>query len=262
MADDELDELYSVKPDGFTALRSKLSAAAQRRGDAKLAKRISGARKPTTAAWIVNRLALRHKDTQQRLTNLGDRLRDAHATMDGERIRNLSAEQHRLIDELSRAAFETAELKNPSGALRDDVNGTLQAAIAVPEVRAQLGRLAKAERWSGFGAFGAAAAVSTERRATKAEAKDKGDAARHQLDELRAALAEAEQAKAEADDALSERQDELSAAQLRHEEIRKNLREAERNLNAAEKACHRAKQASRDAAESVQDAKARLRAQR
>jgi hypothetical protein len=56
MADDELDELYMVNSNGFVALRGKLLAAAKQRGDPAAVKRISAARKPTTAAWVVNRL--------------------------------------------------------------------------------------------------------------------------------------------------------------------------------------------------------------
>ena len=38
---DELDELYEVKPEEFTALRTKLAAAAKQRGDVDTAKQIS-----------------------------------------------------------------------------------------------------------------------------------------------------------------------------------------------------------------------------
>lgn len=250
MPADDLDELYAVKPEGFTALRGKLAAAAKKRGDAAAAKQISAARKPTTAAWIVNRLALQHKDVKQRLSDLGDQLRAAHAAMDGERIRSLSTQQHQLINELTAAAFAAAEI-NPSAALREDVTDTLQAGIADPEVTAALGRLVKPEHWSGFGGLGEAASVST---------KDRSGTARRLLDELQEAVAAAEQAKADADDALSQRQHELQSARLRHDEARRRLRDAERDLNAAERAYDRAKRASRDAAESVRDAKARLRA--
>jgi hypothetical protein len=127
MADDELDSLYWVQPEGFTARRTRLAAAAKQRGDAAAAKRISAARKPTTAAWIVNRLVLRHKDAKQRLADLGDRLRAAHAAMDGDRIRDLSGEQHKLIDELARTAFKAADVRKPSSTVRDDLTSTLQA---------------------------------------------------------------------------------------------------------------------------------------
>jgi chromosome segregation ATPase len=274
MADDELDELYWVKPEGFTALRTRLAAAAKHRGDAAAAKRISATRKPTTAAWIVNLLARSNEEAKQRLTYLGERLRAAHAAMDGSRIRELSTQQRKLVDELARAAFEAAELTDPPAALRDDVTGTLQAAIADPDVTARLGRLAKAERWSGFGEFGDTAPVSTVARGGKAKAEprqarqrparnDPSDgnlkAARQQLETVRATVAAAERAKAVADDERSERQAELATARLRHGEARKRLQEAERDLNAAADAHDKAKQASRDAAELVKEAKARLK---
>src|SRR6267154_2060538 len=163
---DELDELYEVKPDEFTALRTKLAAAAKQRGDTDTAKQISAARKPTTAAWVVNRLALRDRDIRTRLAGLGERLKDAHSAMDGDRIRALSTEQRRLVDDVARTAFEEAELGAPSAALRDDVTGTLQAAIADPDVASRLGRLTKAEQWSGFGEFGDTTMVFTQMRKT------------------------------------------------------------------------------------------------
>jgi hypothetical protein len=238
MADDELDELYWVKPEEFTAVRTRLSAAAKDREDTSAAKRISAARKPTTAAWVVNRLVLSHARTRQRLTDLHERLLAAHAEMDGDRIRELSKEQRKLVDELTKSAFETAEVANPSSALRDDVVGTLQAAVADPDVTARLGRLAKAESWSGFGDLGASAAVATV-------ARTKPKAGPDQVEKAKAALAEAEQAKAEADKALSRRKGDVVAA--------------ERALKAADEAREQARQASRDAEELVRAAREELK---
>jgi hypothetical protein len=271
---DELDELYEVKPEEFTALRTRLAAAAKKRGDADTAKQISAARKPTTAAWVVNRVALRDQDIGTRLAGLGERLREAHTEMDGERIRALSAEQRRLVDDVARAAFEEAELADPSGALRDDVTGTLQAAIADPDVASRLGRLTKAERWSGFGQFGATAMVFTPTRKPAAREKpaeepaeepieeprdDKRDAARRERQKARAALAAAERAKADADAALTELQSDLATARLRRDDARRRLQDAEDALTAAEDAYDKGKQASRDAAAVVKEAKARVR---
>ncbi len=255
MADDELDSLYWVEPDAFTAQRTRLAKAAKERGDAAAAKRISAARKPTTAAWIVNRLALRRTDTKRRLSDLGDRLRAAHAAMDGEQIRDLSAEQHKLIDELTRAAFDAAEVKKPSATLRDDLTGTLQAAIADPEVTARLGRLAQPERWSGFGALGDASPVSKPTR----ETPTRETATHEQLEKLKAAVAAAERAKAEADDELSGRQAERAAARRRRDEARATLRKAEREADKAEDNYEKAMRASRAAADSVTEAKAQLK---
>jgi hypothetical protein len=265
---DELDVLYEVKQDEFTALRTKLAAAAKQRGDTDTARQISAARKPTAAAWVVNRLALRDRDIRTRLAGLGERLKDAHSAMDGERIRALSTEQRRLVDDVARAAFEEAEIADPSAALRDDVTGTLQAAIADPDVASRLGRLTKAEQWSGFGDFGDTTMVFTQtRKATSrkkpaeepqqdAKRDDKRDDKRATA---RAALAAAERAKADADAALTELQSDLATARLRRDDARRRLRDAESALTAAQDAYDKGKQAGRDAAAVVKQAKARLR---
>src|SRR2546430_8484319 len=257
---DELDKLYEVTPEEFTALRTKLGAAAKQHGDADAAKQILAARKPTTAAWVVNRLAIRDQDIRSRLAGVGERLKDAHAAMDGERIRELSREQRRLVDDVARAAFEEAELSDPSAALRDDVVGTLQAAIADPDVAARLGRLSKAEKWSGFGEFGDTAMVFTTTRKPTAREKPaeapKRDEKGRNREKARVALAAAERAKADADAALTELQADLATARLRHDDARRRLADAESALAAAEDAYDKGKQASRDAAAVVKSAKA------
>ena len=272
MADD-LDELYRVKPEEFTAQRKKLAAAARKRGDTAEAKRISAARKPTTAAWVVNNLVGTDEDVRGRLTELGEQLRAAHATMNGARIRELTAQQRRLIDDLGNAAFDAAGQANPSAALREDVTGTLQAAIADPDVRSRLGRLVRAEQWSGFGDFGDVTPVVTTTRAakakerpsppkpepTKAEQRDDAlEAARRRREEAGAALAAAERVRAEADDAVSERKSDLAVARLRVDAARKRLEEAERQLEGAEADYAAARQAGQAAAQRVRDAKAQL----
>ncbi|WP_428372037.1 hypothetical protein, partial [Mycolicibacterium sp.] len=156
-----LDELYAAGPDDFTALRADLAARAKAAGDPAAAERLAGSRKPTTAAWVVNLLALTGP-ARDRLSELGTRLREAHAAMDGATIRALTAEQRRLVDEFAVAGLRAAGLDRPSAALRDDVTATLSAAVADPDVAARLGRLTKAEQWSGFGEFGFTAAVSTK----------------------------------------------------------------------------------------------------
>ncbi len=262
---DELDELYEVTQDEFTALRTKLVAAAKQRGDADTAKRISAARKPTTAAWVVNRLALRNHEIRTRLAGLGERLKDAHTAMDGDSIRALTAEQRRLVDDLARAAFEEAELADPSAALRDDVAGTLQAAIADPDVASRLGRLTKAEQWSGFGEFGDTTMVFTQTRKTAPRSKPAKEPApdepKHDDERAaaRQALAAAERVKADADAALTELQSDLATARLRRDDARRRLKDAESALTSAQDAYDKGKQAGREAAAVVKQAKARLR---
>lgn len=189
--------------------------------------------------------------------------------MDGDGIRALSAAQRRLIDELVRAGITAGGLTNPTTTLREDVTGTLQAAIADPDVLARLGHLAKAERWSGFGEFGDITAASTATKASRAPAPVVDDTrgrekarAREEREKARAALAEAERAKAAADDEMSDRQSQLTAARRHHDEARAALRAAERELQAAKESAEDAERKSHDAAGLVSEAKKQLKATR
>ncbi|OSC29221.1 hypothetical protein B8W69_09460 [Mycobacterium vulneris] len=267
MADEELDSLYEVPPKEFTAERARLAAAAKQRGDSAAAKRISATNKATTAAWIVNRLALRHADTRQRLADLGERLRAAHAAMDGGRIRELSAEQHKLIDELTRKALRAADLTQPSATVREDLTSTLQAAIADPQISARLGRLTRPEQWSGFGAFGDAVPESADTssepakpQSTPARERSADEKAQERRREkLSAAVATAERAKAEADDLVTERLAQRDAARQQRDDAARALRAAERELSAAEKDYDKSREAARTAADAGKEAKARLK---
>lgn len=282
---DELDQLYAAKPEEFTALRGTLAAAAKKRGDTASAKRISAARKPTTAAWVVNLLVRENGEARDRLRDLSEQLRAAHAEMDGERIRALSAEQRLLVHHLTGAAFAAADLENASAALRDDVTATLQAAIADPDVAARLGNLVKAERWTGFGfgqgfgesASGVGIAVSTTTRQSAPKAKppappkkepkppappDKAEedraARRRELGVARAALAEARRTKAASDQALLRRHQELTAAKVRRQDAQRTLHQAEGLLEDAEDAYAEAERVSSDMAARMAELRARL----
>jgi hypothetical protein len=256
--DDALDRLYAARPEDFTAQRTRLAAEAKRSGDAAAAKQISGSRKPTVAAWVANLLALRGT-ARASLADLGARLREAHAAMDGEAIRTLTGEQRRLVDELSRAGFLAAGVAEPSAALRDDVTATLQAAVADPDVAARLGRLTKAEQWSGFGEFGTVTAVSAKRTPTPAKAAPAKEADKKADDErarqARAALAAAEHRKSQADAALTELQSDLARARLRVDDARRRLADAEQALTAAEDAYAAGKRESSAATAAVKAAK-------
>ncbi|MEH3141891.1 MAG: hypothetical protein PGN37_17270 [Mycobacterium kyogaense] len=258
-ASDALDALYAARPEDFTARRTQLAAAAKKSGDTAAATQIGGSRKPTVAAWVVNLLALKGTARTQ-LSDLRARLRNAHAAMDGEAIRTLTGQQRRLVEELSRAGFVAAGITDPSAALHDDVVSTLQAAVADPDVLARLGRLTKAEQWSGFGDFGVATPVT----ATRAPARPAAPAEpprRGPSPELKAALAR----QTSADAALPDLQSDLAVARLRAEDARRRLAAAEEALCTAEEVLHAAdaalsaaedayeagKQASRDAAAAV-----------
>jgi hypothetical protein len=152
-------ELYGADPEAFTERRKALAASAKSAGGSDAAAAIAALRKPTRAAWVVNRLARADPDAAARLADLAAALRAAEQSRDGPRLRELSAERGALIDALTARALAAAGVHDPPTALRDEVAATLTAALADPGTAADFaaGTLTKAAHWSGFG-FGFAAA--------------------------------------------------------------------------------------------------------
>ncbi|WP_396930159.1 hypothetical protein [Mycolicibacterium sp.] len=217
MADDPLDELYAEPPEGFTAKRTELAKQAKQDGDVETAKAITAARKPTKAAWVVNLLAIRDPSVRKQLSGLGERLRAAHQKMDGKRIRELSAEQRHLIDALLDKAFQLAEVAQPAAAVREDVVGTLQAAVADPDVTAALGRLAKPESWSGF-AEGVGPDESEPAPVTPSPSEQREhDKRRHEREEAEALVHAAERERDNAQKRLDDAEEALAEAKRRLE---------------------------------------------
>ena len=151
LTEDVIRELYSVPPDEFMAKRSELADRARKSGDGATAVAIEKLRKPTVGAWIVNALVLDDPSIVESLAELGERMRSAQDALDAGQLRELSTERRKLIDRLTADAFQRAGRKDPPAALRDEVNGTFDAAIADDDVAARLGRLQRTEQSYGFG---------------------------------------------------------------------------------------------------------------
>jgi hypothetical protein len=146
-------ELYGAAPEAFTERRSELAVAARDAGDRAAAKAIAALRRPTRAAWVVNRLARADPGAPAKLAELGAALRAAQEARHGPRLRELSAARGALTDALTAQALAAADVPDPPPSLRLEVSQTLTAAIADPEVAAAFaeGTLTRAVQWSGFG---------------------------------------------------------------------------------------------------------------
>ena len=131
-------ELYAGDPAGFTERRGALAAQARAAGQAVAAKQITALRKPTYSAWLVNQLVRADPEVAARLTELGQELRSAGAALDGARIRELSQQRRRLVDDLVRQALRRPGAGPPSAAVREELTATFGAALADPEVAGQL----------------------------------------------------------------------------------------------------------------------------
>ncbi|MEU9985012.1 hypothetical protein [Streptomyces sp. NPDC050856] len=163
------DELYGLRPDRFTAARDVRAAEARRSGDRALADAIRALRRPTLAAWASNLLVRERPEEARTLVALGEGLRDAHHTLDGPRLRELSHQRHALVTALARQARRLAsEAGQPVGDdVQREVEATLQAVLADPLAAGQwaAGRLAKPlSAPVGFTAASAAPTTAAGRR--------------------------------------------------------------------------------------------------
>jgi hypothetical protein len=275
------EELYAVSPEDFVARRTALAAEVKGSGDKALAKQITGLRRPTKSAWLVNLVARAERDELAQLRELGTALQQAQQQMAGDELRRLSKQRRTMIDSLARRAAELGVEHGydvPDSAVQE-VSQTLQAALADPAVAevVQAGRLHQAVSYGGFGpddlASALAASVPTatktaaiepkgvaEAEADNAETRartEKATKARAEADAASAAAAEAETAADEATAHADELADQVESlrTQLRQTEdaereareqaraARKRYTELRREAAAAEQAAARAEQA-------------------
>ncbi|PZS27637.1 MAG: hypothetical protein DLM58_18540 [Pseudonocardiales bacterium] len=150
---DAIDELYSADPDEFVKRRAALASQARAEGDPTSATAITALRRPTKAAWIVNRLVRADPDVAGELAELAKKLRNAQRTLDGTKLRELTQQRRKMIDKAIRQAFKLSGQTTSAASLRQEVASTLEAALADPAVAEQLdtGTLVRAAEWSGFG---------------------------------------------------------------------------------------------------------------
>ncbi|MFJ8364402.1 hypothetical protein [Streptomyces sp. NPDC093984] len=273
------DELYGLSPGEFTAARDERAKSARAAGDRKLAEKIRRLRRPTLAAWASNLLVREQPEEVQRLLQLGEALRQAHKDLDGEQLRELSAQQHQLTFALARQAGElTAQAgQRISDATRQEVQDTLHAVLADPQAAEEWakGRLTKPlSAPVGFPTSSAQSAPApVAGRAEPAGEVADLDAARARRSEQQERLQRARQQAAEAEQELHDREAELTAAeeeQRRAEEeqqqaeqrvtdLSRQLQDAERQQQRAREAARKARDHARDVDRAVREARRRAK---
>ena len=253
------DQLYAADPAEFTDRRSDLVAQARADGDQAAARAIGALRKPTRAAWVVNQLARADPDAVARLSRLGDELRAAESALDGGKLRELSQTRRELLGQLARQALDGAGVTDPPDALQQEVTGTLNAALADPQVAARVGQgqLAKSVQPAGFG-FGLAAgdddghddAEPSPPPAARDRAERKQQAAQKQAEREQREQAERERERRAIDEAaqtLAEADRVADSAQSAEADRENTVRQLEEQLEDAQDALADAKRRSREA---------------
>ncbi|GAA2341285.1 hypothetical protein GCM10009854_17210 [Saccharopolyspora halophila] len=232
-------ELYTADPAGFVAARDR----AAREADDDLARRIKKLRKPTLAAWAVNRLVASEPARFDELLDLGERLRAAQRELRGDELRDLAAERARLLRAVTDRAVElAAEGGHVLGeAARNQIEQTFTAALSDPDAAAAVraATLAAPLEYSGFGLDELAAASIRRRSAGPKEGrsarptKGSGDEPGGELVRLRNRLREKEDHVSEAEREVRGAEEEQHEAEQCAQRLREELADAQERLRTA-----------------------------
>jgi hypothetical protein len=247
--DEELESLYGLPLEEFTAARDDLSKRVRAAGLRDQAEAIKALRKPPVSAWTVNQLARNHADDVKALVQAGERLakaqaqalasggRERFATARDEHAAALTEVGHRitpLLEDAGRPASqptieralktlraasldEEARAELLAGRLQDDVEPggfSLLAGLELPSRPPSRGSKrdgARAELLSLRQELKDARESARELRKTAAAEARAAKKAREQADRAEEASAEAEAAARQADETVEELESRISS---------------------------------------------------
>ena len=250
MTEAEVRELYRGAPEGFIAARDALAKRLRdegRDGDAAEVKKL---RRPTVAAWALDRLADDASDAIGELLDAGAELaRAQRATLSGrdpQALRDATTTRRELVARLTEMAAEVLRDADRSpDAHIEDIRGTLEAA-SVDEAVAERLRAGTLDRTvqpsAGFGDLAGLQLVSRrddepeeavavrKPAASRSPGEDDEDRARQLDAEIRRLRRErdaAERKAAAAEDARARLAEQVASMQTRLDAAREKLRIAE-----------------------------------
>ena len=147
----ELDRLYGLPLNDFTAARDELAKRLRAEGERELADQVKALRKPTVPIWVVNRLAREREVDVKRLLKAGEALAEAQAKATKEGFAAARRDEQHALERLALAARETGV----GAQAADRAIQTLRTASLSPEGRELLkrGRLTEELEPPGFEAL-------------------------------------------------------------------------------------------------------------
>jgi hypothetical protein len=150
----QIDALYAGPREDFVAGRDALAKSLKGAGKAEEAAYVHGLAKPTVAAALLNRVARESPKEMRDFARYAGLLRRASGRAKGEKLKAAArAERDAAAAVVAAADALAAAEGSATGATRDRVIETLQAAAAEPELEKQIvaGRLDKERTIAGVG---------------------------------------------------------------------------------------------------------------
>ena len=261
-----VDELYAGSPDDFIERRKTLVSQARAAKDRPLATAVGALRRPTRSAWLVNLYAREAPDELGGLLDLGEALQNAQRQLSGPDLRRLSADRGKALAAATRRAVELGHEHGYDApeAARVEVSQTLQAALADPEVAAQVraGTVTQAQAYGGFGPFALAGPTDSQTPEPEREPETEPAPETSEDDGAAARRAEAETELQTAEAALGAASEEAEAATARADELadrvealRAEIADAEQEETEARRQARAARKAVAELEDAVRSAR-------
>ena len=162
MSEREVDRLFELPPEEFTAARNELARKLKDDGDASAAADVKQLSKPSIATWAINQLAREQQGAVKLLLESAARLKKAQENAlksggTGDALRRAQADERKALRELTQQAQGILERSGRSAGstVRDKIASTLRAAAVDDAGRVALkaGRLTGEVKSSGFDVF-------------------------------------------------------------------------------------------------------------
>ena len=231
----ELDRLYALPVNEFTAARDELAKRLRAGGRSDLAEQVKQLRKPPVAAWLANRLARERELDVQRLLKAGEALTksqvEAASGKSAEAFAEARRDEQRALARLAGAAREIAAREGVGASAIVRTAQTLRAASLIPEARELLkrGRLTEELEPPGFEALSGLTGARPVRRAKRQAPparRDEQAERRRVLNEARERLRELRSEERELNTAARAAQREAERAETEAAALRKRAEDA------------------------------------
>jgi hypothetical protein len=254
--DTEIDRLYQLPPDEFTAARNALAKEAG--ADGADVRRLA---KPPIAAWAVNQIYWKRRDTYDALSAASSELRKLHkAILSGRRadIRDAAKVHDDAIDAALKAAL--AILQEEGHPVTDATRQAILTTLRALPADDPPGRLTRTLQPGGFEMLAGLSIGGPKPGANKGSFRLKAEATR--AEGTRAEATRVEATRAEPATPAKARTDPKAAAQARvaHEAAARAVREAEQAASRAEFEAARLTREAAKAAKEVEEAREALEA--
>lgn len=243
MSKQEVDRLFELPPEEFTAARNELARRLKDEGNTSAAADVKQLAKPSVATWAINQLAREHQATVKLLLESAGRLKKAQENAlksggTGDALRRAQADERKALRELTQQAQEILERSGRSAGstVRDKISSTLRAAAVDDAGRVALkaGRLTGEVKPSGFDVFAGlelpskasgrkAPPATDDELAERRRKKDERESKRRELEKRARELA-------------SRAKEDAKKAELAETEAGKARRTAEKSRRAADDA--------------------------